>query len=95
MENDSDFECADNSESLLDASVISLCGRVTNAPNYSGSDVTPQITDVTTPNISFRDESNNFQEILVCVVQIVQIMMKNHKPLNLINLLKLYQQTIF
>ena len=58
MENDIDSECAENSESMLDVSVISLCSRVTNAPDYSCSDVTPQITDVTTPNISSRDESN-------------------------------------
>ena len=28
MENDIDSECAENSESMLDVSVISLCGRV-------------------------------------------------------------------
>ena len=68
VENDIDFECAETSESMLDVSDISLCGRVTNAPNYSCSGVIPQIIDVTTPNISFGDESNTTfqQNISLC-----------------------------
>ena len=62
MGNGIGLECVENSESMLDVSVISLSGRVTNARNYSCSDVTPLITDVTTPDISFRDESSTFRE---------------------------------
>ena len=99
VENDIDFECAEISESMLDVSDIALCGRVTNAPNYSCSGVIPQIIDVTTPNISFGDESNTtFQQNISLCGSNSSNNEKNHKPLNLIkiNLLKpINQQTIF